>query len=139
MAHIRKPLAWAVALNSIILAVEVVPMPPRMPSHRRFHRVISRFGVMFFDDPRAGFANLRNATGPDDGRLVVAVWQPRPGRPRRQQARSCGACRVYSTGTYTDHLRRDDGAWRIADRLQTIDPSWRGTPPPPVDPRPAGG
>jgi ubiquinone/menaquinone biosynthesis C-methylase UbiE len=40
------------------------------------HRVVSRFGVMFFDDPVAAFANLRRTTRPD-GRLVVAVWQPR--------------------------------------------------------------
>jgi len=40
------------------------------------HRVISRFGIMFFDDPLAAFANLRQTTSPD-GQLVVAVWQPR--------------------------------------------------------------
>jgi SAM-dependent methyltransferase len=44
------------------------------PSHH--HVVISRFGVLFFEDPVAGFANLRRTTRPD-GRLVVAVWQPR--------------------------------------------------------------
>jgi SAM-dependent methyltransferase len=38
--------------------------------------VISRFGVMFFADPTAAFANLTRATGPG-GRLCVAVWQPR--------------------------------------------------------------
>ncbi len=38
--------------------------------------VLSRFGVMFFADPVAAFANLRTALRPD-GRLVVAVWQRR--------------------------------------------------------------
>lgn len=38
--------------------------------------VISRFGVMFFDDPVAAFSNLRRAARPG-GRLAVAVWQPR--------------------------------------------------------------
>jgi SAM-dependent methyltransferase len=38
--------------------------------------VISRFGVMFFDDPVAAFANLRRATA-TGGRLAVAVWQAR--------------------------------------------------------------
>ncbi len=38
--------------------------------------VISRFGVMFFDDPIAAFANLRRATAVG-GRLAVAVWQAR--------------------------------------------------------------
>jgi hypothetical protein len=39
-------------------------------------RVISRFGVMFFDNPTAAFTNLRR-TLQADGRMVVAVWQPR--------------------------------------------------------------
>jgi SAM-dependent methyltransferase len=38
--------------------------------------VISRFGVMFFDDPVMAFANLRTATAVG-GRLAVAVWQAR--------------------------------------------------------------
>lgn len=42
--------------------------------------VVSRFGVMFFDDPVAAFANLRSAvrTG---GRLSVVTWQPRDASP----------------------------------------------------------
>jgi SAM-dependent methyltransferase len=38
--------------------------------------VISRFGVMFFDDSIAAFGNLRRATAVG-GRLAVAVWQAR--------------------------------------------------------------
>lgn len=38
--------------------------------------VVSRFGVMFFEDPVAAFSNLRALTR-SDGRLAVAVWQPR--------------------------------------------------------------
>lgn len=41
-----------------------------------FDAVISRFGVMFFPDPVAAFANLARATR-SGGRLVVAVWQTR--------------------------------------------------------------
>ena len=41
-----------------------------------FDLVLSRFGVMFFDDPRAAFANLLAATAPG-GRVCVAVWQTR--------------------------------------------------------------
>ena len=37
-------------------------------------RVISRHGVMFFDDPEAAFANLAAALRPG-GRVAVAVWQ----------------------------------------------------------------
>ena len=36
--------------------------------------VYSRFGVMFFADPRAAFANLRRALRPD-GRLAFVCWQ----------------------------------------------------------------
>ena len=36
--------------------------------------VISRFGVMFFDDPLAAFANLRQATRAG-GRLVFVAWR----------------------------------------------------------------
>jgi SAM-dependent methyltransferase len=39
--------------------------------------VVSRFGVMFFDDPVAAFANLGGAVRPG-GRLRCMVWQPRP-------------------------------------------------------------
>jgi SAM-dependent methyltransferase len=41
----------------------------------RFDAVISRFGMMFFADPVAAFANIRSATRPA-GRLVFACWQP---------------------------------------------------------------
>jgi SAM-dependent methyltransferase len=40
-----------------------------------YDAVISRFGVMFFADPVAAFANLRAATRPG-GRLAFACWQP---------------------------------------------------------------
>jgi SAM-dependent methyltransferase len=40
---------------------------------RTYDAVISRFGVMFFTDPVAGFRNLREATRPG-GRLIVTVW-----------------------------------------------------------------
>ena len=36
--------------------------------------VFSRFGVMFFDDPKAAFSNLRSALSPG-GRLVFICWQ----------------------------------------------------------------
>jgi SAM-dependent methyltransferase len=39
-----------------------------------FDAVVSRFGVMFFADPVAGFANLRGATRPG-GRLRFAAWR----------------------------------------------------------------
>jgi ubiquinone/menaquinone biosynthesis C-methylase UbiE len=41
-----------------------------------FDVAISRFGVMFFADPDAAFANIARALRPG-GRLVALVWQPR--------------------------------------------------------------
>jgi len=38
-----------------------------------FHLCFSRFGVMFFDDPPAAFANLRRTLRPG-GRLAAVVW-----------------------------------------------------------------
>jgi len=38
-----------------------------------FHAVLSRFGIMFFVDPVAAFANLRQAAA--DGRLAFVCWQ----------------------------------------------------------------
>ena len=37
--------------------------------------LMSRFGVMFFDDPAAAFANLRRAAAPG-GRLAFVCWRP---------------------------------------------------------------
>jgi len=39
-----------------------------------FDILASRFGVMFFADPAAAFANLRRAAS-DDGRLAFVVWR----------------------------------------------------------------
>ncbi len=39
-----------------------------------FDRVISRFGVMFFDDPVAAFANIRAAAAPG-ARLAFVCWR----------------------------------------------------------------
>ncbi|MGO9818574.1 MAG: class I SAM-dependent methyltransferase [Acidocella sp.] len=40
-----------------------------------FDVLLSRFGVMFFENPTAAFANLRASTRPG-GRLVFAAWAP---------------------------------------------------------------
>jgi SAM-dependent methyltransferase len=45
----------------------------RLPD-AEFDAVVSRFGVMFFDDPQAAFANLARALRAG-GRLVFACWQ----------------------------------------------------------------
>ncbi len=42
--------------------------------------LFSRFGVMFFDDPAAAFANLRRAMRPG-GRLLCLAWRALPENP----------------------------------------------------------
>ena len=42
--------------------------------------VISRFGVMFFDDPTAAFANIRTALAPS-GRVAFVCWQSLSANP----------------------------------------------------------
>lgn len=57
------------------LAFEVADMATASPA-RPYERLASRFGVMFFDDPPAAFANLARWLAPR-GRFAFAVW----GRP----------------------------------------------------------
>ncbi len=41
-----------------------------------FDRIVSRFGIMFFDDPDAAFAHLAEALAPG-GRVSFSCWAPR--------------------------------------------------------------
>ncbi len=50
--------------------------PPAEP----YDRLVSRFGIMFFDDPDAAFSNLASWLGPR-GRFAFAVWGPAPDNP----------------------------------------------------------
>lgn len=54
---------------------QVADMATATPE-RPYDRLVSRFGVMFFDAPEAAFSNLARWLGPG-GRLAFAVW----GRP----------------------------------------------------------
>jgi SAM-dependent methyltransferase len=45
-----------------------------------FDAAMSQFGVMFFDDPVAAFANIGDQLRPD-GRIVFACWQPLEANP----------------------------------------------------------
>jgi SAM-dependent methyltransferase len=49
-------------------------------SPESFDAIISRFGLMFFDDPVAAFANMARGLKPD-GRLVFAAWAPATENP----------------------------------------------------------
>ena len=56
------------------LAFEVADAQTAELGVARYHRIYSRFGVMFFADPVAGFANLRRALAAD-GALAFVCWQ----------------------------------------------------------------
>lgn len=43
------------------------------PPSRPYDRLLSRFGIMFYDDPQAAFANLANWLAPR-GRFAFAAW-----------------------------------------------------------------
>lgn len=45
------------------------------PFKPEFDLIISRFGVMFFDDPKSAFANIRKAAA-KDARLAFICWRP---------------------------------------------------------------
>jgi SAM-dependent methyltransferase len=56
--------------NVAFLEHDASTFSPEQP----FDRLISRFGVMFFDDPAGAFANLHRATKPG-GALTFVCWQ----------------------------------------------------------------
>jgi SAM-dependent methyltransferase len=91
-----------------------------------FDVVISRFGVMFFDDPPAAFANLRRAVAPSGGRLAAVCWQ---GLEHNDWMRvpAEALARVTPVG---DLARRDQpGPFSLADpdalRSVLTDSGWR--------------
>ena len=63
------------AVHDPSVAFEVADMGTMAPPEQLYDRLISRLGVMFFNDPRAAFANLRHWLIPG-GRFAFAVWGP---------------------------------------------------------------
>ncbi len=57
------------------IAFEVADMGTTAPPEPSYDRLMSRLGVMFFNDPPAAFANLRRWLVPG-GRFAFAVWGP---------------------------------------------------------------
>ena len=67
-ARSRVPAATVVVADA--QTADLLALAPGDP----FDRVTSRFGVMFFADPVAAFANIRAATAPG-ARLTFAAWR----------------------------------------------------------------
>ncbi len=57
------------------VAFEVADVGSAGPPGPAYDRLVSRLGIMFFDDPQAAFANLRQWLAPR-GRCAFAVWGP---------------------------------------------------------------
>ncbi len=66
----RRRVPGAVVLEADAQSTDVLAAAPGAA----FDRVVSRFGVMSFDDPAAAFANLRRAAAPS-ARLTFVCWR----------------------------------------------------------------
>jgi SAM-dependent methyltransferase len=66
--------------NEPAIAFEVADIAKATPTERQYDRLASRFGIMFFDDPPAAFANLAGWLVPG-GRFAFAVWGCLPENP----------------------------------------------------------
>jgi SAM-dependent methyltransferase len=67
VARTRKP------SGDPAIAFETADMATAAAPEQLYHRLVSRFGIMFFDDPPAAFANLVHWLAPG-GRFAFAAW-----------------------------------------------------------------
>jgi trans-aconitate methyltransferase len=74
LALARKPSdERAIAFETADMATATAPEKP-------YDRLVSRFGIMFFDDPTAAFGNLVRWLAPV-GRFAFAAWGPLAANP----------------------------------------------------------
>lgn len=98
-----------------------------------FDAIVSRFGVMFFPDPVAAFANLRRAIKPG-GALAFAAWRAPEENPLSLVPLRAAAPFLPSLPAF-----EKDAPGRFAfadkDRIQTIltESGWRGVQIAPLD------
>lgn len=81
-----------------------------------FDLVASRFGVLFFDDPTAAFANLARALRPG-GRLCFAAWAPIEENPWFREARDAAAAVL---GPVAQAPLWAPGPFALADAARTV-------------------
>ncbi len=70
--------------NPVAFEVKDAQTPSQTPG--RFDRITSRFGIMFFSDPKQAFTNLHAWLAPT-GRFAFAVWGPPADNPWMTQMR----------------------------------------------------
>jgi SAM-dependent methyltransferase len=80
--------------------------PPEVP----YDRLVSRFGIMFFDDAPAAFANLTRWLAPG-GRFAFAAWGPTTDNPWMTSVRDAAA-ELVEIPTFDPEA---PGAFRYAD------------------------
>jgi SAM-dependent methyltransferase len=94
----------------------------------RYDVVISRFGVMFFADPAAAFANLSRACAPD-GRLTLAVWRERDDAPMFAVPWAAGEAVLLERGLPVPERPEGPGPTALGDLDRTTallhDAGWR--------------
>jgi SAM-dependent methyltransferase len=76
------PAPQAIAFETADMATAAAPEP--------YHRLVSRFGIMFFDDAPAAFANLARWLAPG-GRFAFAAWGPTADNPWMTSVRDAAA------------------------------------------------
>jgi SAM-dependent methyltransferase len=74
VARTRKP------SDERAIVFEIADMATASAPEEPYDRLLSRFGIMFFDDPPAAFANLVRWLAPG-GRFAFAVWGPTADNP----------------------------------------------------------
>jgi SAM-dependent methyltransferase len=72
------------------LAFEMADMATLTPPQEPYDRLVSRFGIMFFDDAPAAFANLARWLAPG-GRFAFAAWGPTADNPWMTSVRDAAA------------------------------------------------
>jgi len=110
-AQRRVPAATVVVADA--QSQDLLQLAPGQP----FDRVVSRFGVMFFADPVAAFANIRAATAPG-AHLVFVCW-----RDGEEDAFSLGLNRLLARLDDPPPPPRagDPGPLGLADRDHLVD------------------
>lgn len=78
MLGLARELAAAEGLRNVEFTQADAQTYPFKPA--AYDAMISRFGVMFFEDPQAAFANIATALKPG-ARLAYACWQPAKANP----------------------------------------------------------
>ncbi|HSY42042.1 MAG TPA: class I SAM-dependent methyltransferase [Polyangia bacterium] len=99
------------------LSFETADMATAAPPREPYDRLVSRFGIMFFDDAPAAFANLSRWLVPG-GRFAFAAWGPTADNPWMTSVRDAAAEAVEIPSPDPEA----PGAFRYseADRLLTL-------------------